>query len=1021
MASQSAVNLDTVMIQVESNAGKASTNIGKLAKQLETLRSSVKGGFNNINKLANSLAALNQATKGLSTTAKNLKALDEVTKSLTQLKDIKSPTGLVKAVESLQKLPEVINKMDSKTFENLARVSNELAQSLTPLADKMQQIADGYSAFSKIQNTFGKSASTVTRNSDKMRNVLGRVVNVLRTGVKNVYTFTKSLKQGFNKSILKQMESMKSKIKQIGLSLLGTRTIFTMTRKAVSEYQAFDQTLQKFSQNVWRAFGAQLAPVIEYVMDLFKQFVRVIYSAVYALTGIDLIARANSRAMASWGKNAEDTLGNLQKFDDLNVVEFDKGNGADNELINMDKIDLSPIQKIIDWVKEMRKEIQDALNTGRWENVGIVFANGINDGIKFMLDNFNAIENKLKSIAENFAEFLNGAIKKVRWDDIGEFITRSLTLIPNTISSFLKKIEWDGLGQGITDFFKKFSWADKIKADTQAWVDFVTGLQTALLTADWSIIGTALSDTLVAWTAKVPSILREIKWEELGIKLGEALRQIKWGEIFKNIIDGIGELFTGLFEGLSGILEGAFNLDAGAIDSKMLMEAAGAIAVLVLAITALVKLNSGSKNPAKQLKDIGSGMSSLLSGLGKAAGIIAVLGGMALVLQSLSDVLKSFGETGLTAGQGVGLIVGLFGSLAASMLVFQLAFNAMDWTAIAAGLVVFAGLSATFATLSMLFESISETGFTAGETMGVLAVVMGSVIALIAAMTIAAMALQNPLAMAGVAVVVAAIAAVMFTLKETIPTILDACGKFISQIAPYIIQLVTVIGVLINEIIKSLGTTLPPIITSIGNMFNRIFNGVAVIISTVGDVIVRVMNTAANNVTVVLTTILRFINELGPAINNFVNNAIVAVTKLINFIVSAVEYLLNTAIIKPINKLINKINNNAIAEKLGWNISTLGTVSVDRFAPKLETGTNEIPYEGIYHLHPGEAVVPKKYNPALGNGGSEEMNQKLDTLISIMDNMQFTNVVNIGNKKVYEGQQAYNKMQQNKYGTVNLY
>ena len=87
----------------------------------------------------------------------------------------------------------------------------------------------------------------------------------------------------------------------------------------------------------------------------------------------------------------------------------------------------------------------------------------------------------------------------------------------------------------------------------------------------------------------------------------------------------------------------------------------------------------------------------------------------------------------------------------------------------------------------------------------------------------------------------------------------------------------------------------------------------------------------------------------------------------------------------------------------------------------LESGTNEIPYEGIYHLHPGEAVVPKKYNPSLGNGGSEEMNAKMDTLIELMSNMNFTNVVNIGNKKVYEGQQAYNKMRQNKYGTTNLY
>jgi phage-related protein len=140
----------------------------------------------------------------------------------------------------------------------------------------------------------------------------------------------------------------------------------------------------------------------------------------------------------------------------------------------------------------------------------------------------------------------------------------------------------------------------------------------------------------------------------------------------------------------------------------------------------------------------------------------------------------------------------------------------------------------------------------------------------------------------------------------------------------------------------------------------------------------------------------------------------------INWILGKVESFIN-GIIKGINLLssgFRKIGNK-IFDIIGVDIKfePLSTVSL----PRLETGTNEIPYEGIYHLHPGEAVVPKKYNPALGNGGNDETNQKLDTLIGIMNNMNFTNVVNIGNKTLYKEQQRYNKMQNDKYGTtVNL-
>jgi hypothetical protein len=65
------VTLDTVMINIESDAGKATSNIDNLAKSLETLKSSIKGGFNNLNKLASSLEKLKSASSGLKDISKS--------------------------------------------------------------------------------------------------------------------------------------------------------------------------------------------------------------------------------------------------------------------------------------------------------------------------------------------------------------------------------------------------------------------------------------------------------------------------------------------------------------------------------------------------------------------------------------------------------------------------------------------------------------------------------------------------------------------------------------------------------------------------------------------------------------------------------------------------------------------------------------------------------------------------------------------------------------------------------------
>ena len=37
-----------------------------------------------------------------------------------------------------------------------------------------------------------------------------------------------------------------------------------------------------------------------------------------------------------------------------------------------------------------------------------------------------------------------------------------------------------------------------------------------------------------------------------------------------------------------------------------------------------------------------------------------------------------------------------------------------------------------------------------------------------------------------------------------------------------------------------------------------------------------------------------------------------------------------------------------------------------KMIPSLNVGTNNVKHEGLAYLHQGEAVVPKKYNPAVG-------------------------------------------------------
>jgi phage-related protein len=1078
------------------------------------LKSSIKGGFNNVNKLAEGLEKLTPALEKLKGASDNLQVINNIAQSLSQLKDIKSPTGLKNAVDSLEKLPDIMGKMDTKTFENLARVSNELAQSLTPVAEKMQQISAGYSAFSKVQNTFGKSASTATKYAKQQKSILSGLRPIVSKLGSGFVSLSKGISAAFGRNAFGYMKKFHSKAKQIFLSLLGTRTLFTMIRKAVAEYEAFDQELQDFSQNVWRAFGAQLAPVIYYVMDLFKQFVRVIYSVVLALTGIDLIAKANEKAMAGWGKASKDTLGNLQKFDDLNVVEFPKDkSGDDNKLIELDKIDLSPIQKVIDWVRKLKAEIIEAWNSGEWYGVGEVLAEGINMGTATIINNIGTIRDKFFEIGRDFADLLNGIIQNTNWDDLGKVATEGLKLLPDFFTETLTRIDWDALGKGINDFFKDFDAVEVANSFGRALVAGLKGIGTILAQQDWTAFGKTIGTILANALKGLADLLSTIPWDKVGTTLRNVIKEMPWGDIW----DGIVSLAKASFEGLEKFIAGLFDLNsAELITIKTAIVGIGVALVTYKIVDGISKLGSS----LSKLSDAKKGLSEIPGLLGNISTFLVgskenpMLTGAILDMASPRDLTKSMGLFGKVKGSVLdlgdafvslgkkapgaikslpGVISKGFGTMKSSVLGLKDSFLALSKTSPTTLLASLKGslssigsflgsnstlaLGATFAAVTVavmalvqgfrelwqesepfrnvvneLITSIKDT------LLGILETLIDAIMRIKDSLVNAYNEILKPLWDILVDVAKVILEPLMEILNILWKTIIEPIANFLQTVFTIAIEtvcgafdvLVDILGPVIDvlswlwqhvlkpivnfllDVVVGAVQLVGDIICAVINTLTTIIKGISVVVKTVWNVIWGVIKGIA---TIVYTVVIKPIadafvglknsvvkawEQIRDGIGNAWNSIKKSMKDTLNWLIGRFESFLNN-MVKGINNLSNGFRKigNKVFDIIGVDIKfdPISNVSL----PRLETGTNEIPYEGIYHLHPGEAVVPKKYNPALGNGGSEEMNAKMDTLIELMSNMNFTNVVNIGNKKVYEGQQAYNKMQQNKYGTTNLY
>lgn len=169
------------------------------------------------------------------------------------------------------------------------------------------------------------------------------------------------------------------------------------------------------------------------------------------------------------------------------------------------------------------------------------------------------------------------------------------------------------------------------------------------------------------------------------------------------------------------------------------------------------------------------------------------------------------------------------------------------------------------------------------------------------------------------------------------------------------------------------------ILMPVFNFFNSVWNNIWSIISTVINKVKNGFSSVAN-----------FIKTTFNNVRSFISNIFGTVAGVIKAPINGV--------ISTINSVLKSMNKIKVPD---W-VPGLGGKGVNfKMIPKLSVGTNYVQHEGLAYLHQGEAVVPKKYNPAVGGTGLS--NSIVYNNISVdLDVDKFGNVF-VNNIKTFSG------------------
>ena len=556
-------------IVIKVNNNDAQKQISQIQKQINSLQEKINARQIKLNAINPQIDKIVDNTRKSVTPDginPNSKAMDTtVNNTLNSNKDF---TSLNSQAQKLYIEIEMYNKQLEQAKSKMSQLEQQISQTATS-QNKLGSFSNAFkskieqskTAVGRIATAFKNVGSDIARCLNPI-NLIKKGAGAIGNVVKNIGTKTKGVGTGIKSGI--------GTVLKYATALFSLRSIYsTLSSCAQSWLSSQNAGAKQLSANIEYmkyAMGSAFAPVIQFVTNLVYQLMKAVQSVAYALTGVNIFAKASASSYASMAGSAKKAKNETKQLagvhNEINNISDNNSDNGSSSGSTAPSFDLSGIDNT-------PNSIIDAIKNGNWYEVGTTIGEKLNEAMNNIP--WAKIQSTAKNIGTNIAQFLNGFIANTDWKQVGNTFAQGINTVIYLGQSFVKTFNWEkfgkAIGDGLTSFIKNIDWkalGDTLSSGIKGIFDTITGF---FETFDWSVVVDGLLDFIKGfdWNGVSDAIFKALgsacaSLVNLGMVIGEKINealdkaknffQEKIKECGGNVVEGI---FKGIIEALGNL------------------------------------------------------------------------------------------------------------------------------------------------------------------------------------------------------------------------------------------------------------------------------------------------------------------------------------------------------------------------------------------------------------------------------------------------------------------------------------